>query len=196
MKRLYKISLICGVAPLVIGVIIFLAWYFTLWDKLLLLGIFTIYGAFTMVIIGIICLAIYLLRQFRINHSFSRNIIKQGLFSGSILFANFPVAVIIVILVIKIATTFTVVVTNKSGAIIDNFVLTGPGVNINMGQIVPNENAKHSFHVAHDGVLKFKARQKDNEIEGIVESYVTSGMGGKKLIIVDLKKRFTVKDIP
>ena len=196
MKRLYQISLICGAAPLAIGVIIFLAWYFTRLNKLLLLGIFTIYGGLATVIIGIICLTVYLVLQFRINHSFSRNIVKQGLFSGSILFANFPVTAIIVILVIKIATTFTVVIANKSGSIIDNFVLTGPGVNIDMGPIAPNENAKHSFNVAHDGVLKFKAGQKNNETEGIVEDYVTSGIGGKKLVIIDSEKKFTVKDIP
>ena len=195
MKRLYRISLICGATPLAVGITMFAVWYFTRWDSLISLGILAFYGGLVVFFLGITCLSIYLWREFRKNKSFSRQLKKQGLLSGSILFANFPIAAIIIALVIRIMTVFTVVVANNSEYIVDSFLLITPGVNVELGPIAPTKEAKHSFYVAGDGVLKFEAQQGSDKIEGIVEGYVTSSMGGYKRVTIEPAKSFTVEDM-
>ncbi|HDZ68993.1 MAG TPA: hypothetical protein ENH43_01040 [Phycisphaerales bacterium] len=98
MNKLYRISIAFGATPLVIGVSIFILWYFTRADFLTTAGLFTILGGLFFVLIGVVCLIIYLWCEARRKTS-SKRLFKRGLFAIGIIISNFPAAFVIVLLV-------------------------------------------------------------------------------------------------
>ena len=65
MNRVYRVALICGAAPLLIGVSIFILWLITRWDWLMMAGIFTLYGGVAIFVVGVLALARFCWLAFR-----------------------------------------------------------------------------------------------------------------------------------
>lgn len=160
----------------------------------MLVGIFTIYAGFAIVVIGMFCVGIYVWREWRRTHSWRAGLNLQSLKAAGLLLANFPVAAAIVLTVIHLETTFFITARNLSNKTMHTFKLTAPGVDVELGPIKPGQKKKTSFQFDGDGTLRFSAVQDERQIEGTVEDYVTNGMGGRKIIEIHDGGQYAILD--
>ncbi len=194
MNKLYRSSIFFGVAPLIIGTCVFALWYFTKVDMLVLVGIYTIIGGLISVLVAAFCLAIYIYQEMRRKTS-AKTLFQKGLLSGGVIVVNFPLAFILAFTAITMITSYSLTIRNDSSSTVSKIAITAPGVNRIVERVWPNDEATQRFKFKSDGVLQFSATQNENEFGGIIEGYVTSGMGGESIIVIkDNGKYEVIKD--
>ena len=103
---------------------------------------------------------------------------------GGLLLVNFPAAAIFTLSAINVVTRYTVRVLNESGNAIESFVVTGPGVRVELGPVAPGHRVKRHLGFSGDGSLEFTARQGQSNFRGVLDGYVTGGLGGDTTIRV------------
>ena len=57
MNRAYRVALICGAIPFLVGVSIFMLWLIMRWGGLMMAGIYTLYGGVAIFLVGVLALA-------------------------------------------------------------------------------------------------------------------------------------------
>ena len=194
MNRWLRFSVICGAAPLTVGVAIFLTWLLTRWDWLMLAGVLTIYSGLVVVAVGTIGVVLFVWKSVRVGHTPRKHVAWQALTVSGFLLLNVPVAAAIVASVIYIETQYVVTVINDSSAEVHSFVVSGGGVTIDIGTIAPGSEVRRAFIIKHDGELKGQGMQGGRPIEGIIEGYVTNGLGGNKLVRIQSDGTLGVAD--
>src|SRR5437773_2930664 len=110
MNRAYRVAVICGALPLVVGVSIFLLWLITGWDWLMMAGIFTLYGGVAIFVIGAVALARFCWLACRTPEQPRRRLWPSTLGCATLLLSNFAVAGGFTATVIVIETRYTVIV--------------------------------------------------------------------------------------
>lgn len=169
-----KAAFVCGIAPLVLGTVIFFTWRIggvLRWERAWLWAI----G------FGVVCLVagtVFLLRHIRLQQSSWR----APALAAAILFLNVPVAVIYMKVAIDVLTRYTVEVRNDSTDCIDSFILRGPGIaSLELGPIVPGSRVLRHLRFTSDGKLRFEARYGKLREEGILEGSANPISNGSKL---------------
>lgn len=183
MNRAYKLSLLCGIAPLATGLSIFGAWLLTRRSWLEIAGILTICGGMAVVVIGAILLAVSIRWSLR-EGSAKSVVLMRALVAAGLMLSNFVAAAMVVWAVIYIETAFIVTVENRSKTPIETCQLEGGGVHVDFGRIAPGKTRKRSFYIRHDGRLDYLVRTQGKEVKGTAERYVTHGVRGNRLLIV------------
>ncbi len=182
-KSFYRLSIFFGLLPQVIGGCIFVLWYFTRADGFVSAGIVTIVcGAFS-VLNAFFFLVAYLYRERRRNTS-ARILFKKGLISGGVMIANFPLALLLVHVVLTIMTMYHLTIRNESSSPVSRMVITAPGISKILEQLEPNERIAQQFHFEQDGDLRYSFCQNETEYAGIIEGYVTHSQGGKAVLVI------------
>jgi hypothetical protein len=181
-NRLLRAAMICGLLPLGTGVGIFLLWLIARWDWLMMAGLFTVYGGIVSVLVGL---------GFLVAAGKQTPSARPAL---GILLANFPIAGFIIVVAFVIQTRFPVTVVNEGHATLDQFVVSGGGVEFDFGSVAPGQTVTRHRLIDHDGSLVFHARREGEEIEGTVEGYVTNNQGGHKRVVFDEAGEFEVLD--
>lgn len=194
MKGSLKAALIFGAAPLVMGIAIFVAWVFTRADWLETAGFLTIFAGIGAVGIGTICLVVYTERSWRSREIERRRLVWQAVGTGALLLANFPAAAGAVVGAELIETCYTVTFTNQSDVTLESARLQGGGVNLSLGDVAPGATVKKSFWVGQDGELVLTGKHGTARVDAIVEGYVTNGLGGDKMVVLDADGSVNVKD--
>lgn len=175
-------SILCGLVPLFLGSLIFAAWYFTRWSWLELAGIWLLpFGSLGVVFGGFLLWGHWREERKRVDRMGLR---LRVVLVGVLLLGNFAVALFYTVAAMQIATRYTVQVENESGEVIESFVLTGPGVEIELGALKPGEKAREYLRFKPDGRLEFSFRQGKMETNGTLEGYVTGNLGGETRIRV------------
>jgi hypothetical protein len=195
MDRPFRVALICGACPLLVGCSIFFLWLFTRWEWLMIPGIFTLAAGPVICGFGFFELA----NSQWLTHGvfdFSprrRRVATIG--CGGLLLLNFPAAGAIVAAVITIHSTYTVVVHNASERNLDDVRVYGGGCDISFGSIRPQAVARRSFWIQDDGELTFWA------VSGSItysvsdfSGYVTNGQGGQRTVTVKTDGTISVTD--
>ncbi len=182
MNRWLRYAVVCGAAPLVVGVTVFLAWLLTKWKWLMLAGILTIYGGLAMVAVGAVSIIVFVWKSLRTGRTPRQQVARHAFTVGGLLLLNFAVAAVIVASVIYIETQYVVTVINDSSVEVRSFVVSGGGVTIDVGTLSPGSEARRVFFIKQDGTLKGEGIQDNRRIEGVIEGYVTGGIGGNKLV--------------
>ena len=112
---------------------------------------------------------------------------------GGLLFANFPAAAFYTWSAIDVTTRYTVEIVNDTGKTIDSFVLTAPGVHVELGPIQNGKRKQRHFQFSGDGSLDFSMRQQEVEISANADGYVTNGLGGRATIRLQPNGKYELK---
>ena len=184
LPRLYKSAIVLGASPLLVGTLIYVMWRYTQWEWLEAAGGLTILFGFVAFCMGASALCRHLWFESRAQQISSRTLLLQAVVVGSLLLANFPLAGYFALSAVAVSMQYTVRVFNKSDQTIDSFIVTGPGVQVELGPIASGQHTRRDLLIQTDGTLEFTARQQELEFKGQLEGYVTGGMGGFKDIRV------------
>ena len=185
MNRAYRLALVCGAFPLLIGVSIFVLWLITRWDWLMMAGICTLYGGVAIFLVGVLAIARFCWLAFRTPNLPRRRLWLSTLACAGLLLLNFPVAGGITAAAIAIETRYTVVVHNGSQQPLDGVRVFGGGCDESLGSIPPGGIARQSFWIQHDGELKFRALSGTTIHAKTIDGYVTNGMGGHTTVTIN-----------
>ena len=126
MRASLKAALFLGIAPLVTGIAIFLAWVLSRAEWLMGAGMITIYAGIGCVAVGVACLAVYLWRSWRAEAARRRRLAWQAVGMLALFLANFAVAGGAVYGAIMIETRYTVSITNHSSLPLESSNKVGP----------------------------------------------------------------------
>ncbi len=194
MKILLKIAWVAGAAPFVVGSVIFVAWLFLRADALMAAGIITIYAGLCSIIVGVICLAIYLWRNWRSAAVPRRRLVWQATILTGLFLANFTAAGGFVFGAIMIETCYNLSITNQGNEPLQAVHVHGGGVNIEFGDIATSETVKRAFWIEHDGELVLTATRGGKKIEAIVDGYVTNNVGNDMRVTVTASGEVIAED--
>jgi hypothetical protein len=192
MKRAYRVAVICGAFPLVVGVSIFALWLVTRRDWLMIAGIITLLGGLGFVGLGFIALARYHWLALRTPGPPRRRLWLSTLGCASLLLINFPIAGGIVSTVVAIETVYTVVVQNTSQQPLDSVRVFGGGCDVSFGFIPPDGVARRSFWIQHDDELEFRAASGTTTHAKTIDGYVTNGGGGHTTVTLNPDQTISV----
>lgn len=178
MNRAYRVAVVCGIIPLVFGVLIFVLWLITRWKWLMLAGVYAILGGIVLFIIGAISLSYYCMLGLRNPKLPSQRVFISTLAGYGILFSNIPFAIGIVVAAVAIETCYTVVVHNASPMSLDEVRVIGGGCEAEFGKIPPGKVSRRSFWIKGDGELVFRGVCGDTAYMETIDEYVTNNLGG------------------
>ncbi|MFI5403179.1 MAG: hypothetical protein ACHQ1G_09595 [Planctomycetota bacterium] len=102
MKGAYRLALLCGALPLVVGVSVFLLWLVTRADGLMLLGFFVLCGGLAFFAVGVLALGRFCWLAFR-EPQLPARFWAATIACALLLLSNFPVAGAIIYAVDAIA---------------------------------------------------------------------------------------------
>lgn len=194
MNRAYRVALICGAIPLLVGVSIFILWLITRQHGLMMAGIYTLYGGVAIFWVGVLALARFFWLGVR-SPDFPRRRLWLSTFAcAGLLLLNFPVAGGIIAASIAIETRYTVVVHNALSRPLENVKVFGGGSDESLGSIPPGGTARRSFWIQHDGELKFRAFSGTTSHTKTIDGYVTNGTGGHTTVTVNPDDTITVSN--
>jgi hypothetical protein len=179
-KGAYRVALLCGTVPLVVGLSVFLLWLLTRADGLMLLGVFVLFGGLAFFAVGVLALGRYCWLAFRESRLPAR-FWAATIACALLLLSNFPAAGAIMYAADALHSRYTVVVRNESGRPLEDVRVTGGGCEVVFGLIAPGDDEQRSFWIQHDGVLRIRA---DGLAEQPISGYVTNGMGGRTTVTV------------
>src|SRR5687767_6136344 len=94
----YRLALICGAAPLIAGIAIFVTWVYTRWNWLVGAGLLVINVGIVLFIVGVVCLMRFN-NVAREEEPIPRRRTRRSWTAVCLLLGNFPVAAGIVLAV-------------------------------------------------------------------------------------------------
>lgn len=194
MDRTFRIALLCGLLPLLVGVSLFVLWLITRWDWLMVGGFLTLYGGLASFLIGAIALTRYCWAACRSANPPRRKWIPAALACAALLLSNFPTAGGIIAGVIAIKTCYSVIVHNASQHALRDVRVCGGGCDADLGTIPPGGLARRSFWIQRDGELEFLAVSGSTTRHMIIDGYVTNGMGGRAEVVVEQNGSISVSN--
>ncbi len=177
MPRLLKSAIILGAAPLLVGTLIYCTWRLVRWDWLETAGLLTLVLGFVAFVAGTIALIGHLWLESRAKRTPGSPLWLRGALVGCLLLANFPAALFFGSSAQIIKNPYIVRVFNDSDQPVESLVVTGPGVRIELGPVAPGSHVEKYFYPRGEGSLELSARQMGVQIDGQVDSYVTTGAG-------------------
>ena len=186
MKTLLKVAWVASAAPLVVGSGIFVAWLLTRKDNFIPAGLVTIFVGLGSVAVAVVCLAIYLRRNWHSVEVSRQRLMWQATALISLILLNFVAAAGFVVAAVMIDTCYSLSITNQGNEPLRNVRVSVGGFGVDFKDIPAGGTAKRNFWIEGEGALILTALRGEQEIEGMVDGYVTPGMGGKIVkVIVD-----------
>lgn len=194
MNGAYRVALICGTLPLLVGVSIFVLWLVTRWDWLTLAGFYTLFGGVVIFLVGVVALACYCGQAFQAPNLPRRRLWLSTIACAGLLLSNFPVAGGIIVAVAAIESRYTVTIHNASQQPLNDVRVFGGGCDESLGSIPPGDTARRSFWVEHDDELKLHAISGTAVHKETIDGYVTNGMGGHTTVTLNLDGTISVSN--
>jgi hypothetical protein len=185
MNRAYRGALICGIAPLIVGISIFLLWVITRWEGLKMAGYITLWGGLFFFVLGIIDLARFCRFALRTPELPRWRLWLSTLGCSALLLSNFVVAGGIIMGVDAIETRYTVIVHNTSQQPLHAVRVFGGGCEADSGTIPAGGVARRSFWIQHNGVLEFRAASGSTTYAQIIDRSVYPGTGGNTTVTIN-----------
>ncbi len=185
MSKLIKAAWILAALPLVIGVGIFVAWLVTRAFWLMYAGMLTIYAGVASVFLAIVCVIAAIIIAKMQKESPRRRVSHHVLGVLILVISNFIAAGVCVVAVVVIQTRYTITVVNQSDQPLQDVSVLGGGVHAYLGDIPPGGTASDSFWIGSDGELVLTATHGSDNIDTIVDDYVTNGMGADLHVTLD-----------
>ena len=185
MSKLIKTAWILTALPLVIGVGIFVAWLITRAIWLMYAGMLTIYAGLASVFLAIVCAVAAIIIAKMQKESPRRRISHHVLGVLFLVICNFVAAGACVVAAVVIQTRYTITVMNQSDQPLQDVRVFGGGVHAYLGDIPPGGTASDAFWIGSDGELVLTATHGSDNIDTIVDDYVTNGSGRDLHVTLD-----------
>lgn len=189
-----RLPLILGVAPLCLGVAVFLLWVATGATWVATAGLIAFYAGLTSVLAGITLLTVWFVKAVRSGERRWEASMMRIVLTAVILVINLPVAAVLISSAMRIDATYTVVIHNQSSAPIYSASITGGGVAVTAGTIMPGTRVTKRFHIVEDGALLFSGEQSGRKLATELDSYVTNNVGRHKELAVRADGAMVVRD--
>jgi len=177
MNRVYRLSLFCGIVPLVAGVGIFLAWVATRQDWLMTAGMVTLVAGFISFCTGAVALGRFCWLAIRKERIPRTQVWSKAGRSAGLLVVNFPIAVAIVVGAIAIETRYTVRIINDLSQPLHQVRVYGGGVDRRIGTMDPGATRRRGFWIQQDGELTLEMKLGPTLVQTNIDGYVTPNMG-------------------
>lgn len=187
----YRISFYCGLTPLIFGVAIYVAWYFTRENWLEAAGLINIFLGFCLFCLGILSLGVYVYKENKANSS---GYLKRCLLPLFVLLINFPVAGAIIDSANFIKTTFTVSIKNDSNIPITDFVLSERDKSYKVDILPAGGAVKQEFHFIYEGSVYYHFSLNGKKYEGIMFGYVSHHGGSNAVMVISEDRKVLVKE--
>ncbi|NBR85563.1 MAG: hypothetical protein EBT61_08655 [Verrucomicrobia bacterium] len=150
-------------------------------------GIGTVGGGLVLFTGGSVCLVIHAC-QVLIDRrgTLSRELVKVS-FCALLLLVNFPAAYFCLGTAARIQQQYTVIATNYSSVRVEKFVVTGPGVKVDLGPIKPGHTVKRHLDFRGSGPLLCLAEQEGISTTAKLEELVDNSFRSYKRIQIPQK---------
>ena len=193
LNRAHRFATICAVAPLVLGIAIFVVWLLVRRDWLMIAGAVALYGGLAVLAAGVVALAYSSWTALRTPGVERRRVRTSVVICGGLLGANVLAAGAILSVVVTTISRYTVVIHNSSHQQqLDSVQVSGGGCDVSYGSILPGAVARRSFWIRRDGVLVFRASHGDDVLGHTVDDYVMNNGGGHVTVTVRPDLRIAV----
>lgn len=191
MKTWYRVALFCGLEPLLVGTLIFIAWLISRARWLEYAGLVNIIAGTCLVWVGLVCLGVYFhqARQQQVA-----GYLKRSLLALALMVANYPVAITFILTAEYLLSQSTVVVHNQSELSVQAFRLQERDIVYELGDIVPGQTVEHSFHFQHEGSVDYSLMWDGQSHSGVMFGYVTSGLGVTAVMEIDASGMVSVRE--
>ena len=175
---IYRVALIFGAGPLVVGTSIFLLWLLTGWGVLEVAGMFTIITCVLGLVPAIIILQNHLWDARKaVDLPRSQFWIAVIVCLGALL-VNFPAAYAIMYYAeAKDVQRYVVEVRNRMETPIDDVRVFGGGVDVSYGEIPSRDAHTRRFWIKQDGELRIKAFYNGSNHEALVDAQAIETRG-------------------
>lgn len=177
----YKLSLICGLAPLALGSLIFFSWLVIRANWLMLAGGYNILAGLVFFVCGLLFLFRYGYKERKKGNTYP---IKRSLISLSILIFNFPAAVLAIYSVNYVNGTSVATVINNSSFVVKDLVLSERDQSYAFPPIAPGQEVKKYFHFKYEGSVDYSLSLNGFIQKGGMFGYVTGGMGDRATMVI------------
>ena len=179
-----RLARIAGIAPLVLGLLVFAGWLLFGSAAWMAAGLVVIGVGVALVILGLLALLRY--RQLARPAVPSPDVRRATAGTLALLGVNFPVAAVLTVAAIVIQTVWIVDVINATGDPAQEVRIVGGGVDERIERLAPGDSVRRAFWVDSDGVLELHvaAAQSSESSPRVVtiEDYVTTLMGGRATV--------------
>ena len=193
MNRAYRLSLVCGIVPLVTGVGIFLAWVATRQDWLMTAGMIALVAGFISFCIGAVALGRFCWLAIRKERIPRTQVWSKAGRSAGLLAVNFPIAAAIVVGAIAIETRYTVRIINDLSQPLHEVWVYGGGVDRRIGTIEPGATRRRGFWIQQEGELTLEMKLGPTLVQTNIDDYVTQNLGGDVHVTVDADSTISIK---
>lgn len=139
----YRIAIACGLVPMVLGTVIFVAWLFTDLDALEIIGVLFIYGGVLLFAVGIGSLSAFVSRARKAGSTYR----KPTALALAILVLNLPLCAAYISIAFALESAHVVAVVNRAGMPIEGLTLTDPaGQKFRVGTVRDRGGSVMSAH--------------------------------------------------
>lgn len=176
----WKAALLCGLLPFLVGVVVFTAWYATRAAWLVEAGLLSIGAGLLLVCVGLLCVLAYVLRA---RASRSPGWKSHAAIAVLVMLANFPAAAALVMLADHIASSYVVVVENRSPWVVTDLVFRSEGHTYAFGTVPPQSDREDAFHFPQERETWYSLSLNGQLHEDIFDGYV-AGWGNKATLHV------------
>jgi heme/copper-type cytochrome/quinol oxidase subunit 2 len=187
----YKASIGFGIFPLIAGIGIYLIWLKTRANVLMTAGFLNILLGLISVLIAIVCLRVFLVKNRKENNKRPKIKLLIALF---IIFSNFPAAFAIIEAVQYEKSVYNINIINNSKYSVEHFALVERNKEILVGDVNAKNILNKTIHFSHEGSVDYKFNLNGERYSGLLFGYVTSGLSFSADIIITEDKKVEIKD--
>jgi len=175
-------SLACGLIPLIVGVLILLAWFTTRADWLMVAGISNIAAGVLLFVCGLVFLGLYNYSERKAGNAYP---LKKSFLSLSILLFNFPAATLALYSADYVISTSVLTVENNSPYEVSGFILKERDLVYSFPSVTPNRTVTQKYHFKYEGSVDYRLLINGEQKQGIMFGYVSNGMGWEATMVID-----------
>lgn len=186
MQKWHRIAWVCGLTPLITGLVFFIAWLSTRQNGLVFAGLVMIYPLLLMILAGFAALVMFVRTAKRENRPY----LLKSLRILALLLVNFPAAGGMAAVTHHIMSVFTVIFINSADAPTGAITLKDPdNRQFSIAPLAPHSSAEQKFHFQGEGSVTYRiepdrADSGGQARSGILFPYVTTALGGYARLII------------
>lgn len=183
-----------ALVPVCIGTSIFLAWYATRWDILVLAGGYSLLGGGIVVVLTLVLLSCFVTAHLR-EGSFTQERKQQATLVAGLSVLSISAGLAFSYLVALIGTQIHVEVVNESDVVIEKATLVGPAQELELAPINPGQATGAKFNPKGEGRLVLTIRALGRDASTIVVGYVPDPNGANVRVTVNKKLKMLVSQL-
>jgi hypothetical protein len=187
-RWLCKTALVLAIAPLLVGVVLFILLLTTRAKPLVFVAADVFLPCLVSVVLSIIGLAAFILEGVVGK---SEPLVPALKLSGLILL-SIPVVAAVFMAAMDVDMQYTLTVENTSRSTVTDLVIITKDYEVQIPRVAPGQRIRRVYRFSSDGPMRFTANVRGRKTEGILEDNVREGMSGDRRLVFPENKPFVV----